>query len=137
MAKIHNINAGKHDGCNVLTCPEHRRCRDIEHTDRCPVWRMWQKERKRNKERLRIARRKEKIRAERKKARELAELAAGRKPKERHRGDPKRVVEVATGTVYESMRSCAQAAGMTPSSINYHCKKKNGRFKWLDEDKSR
>ena len=136
-SRIPNFNAGKHDNCNVLTCPEHRRCMDIEHPERCPVWRMWQNERKRNQKRLRIARRKEKIRAERKKAREIAEIAAGRKPKERSRGDPKMVVEVATGTVYESMSECARAAGITSSSINYHCKKKDGRFQWLDEDKSK
>lgn len=53
MINPREINAGKVDRCLVADCPEHWRCLDIEHTERCEVYRMMTRDKARKIERHR------------------------------------------------------------------------------------
>ena len=53
MINPRDINAGKVDRCLVADCPEHWRCLDIEHPERCEVYRMMTRDKARKIERER------------------------------------------------------------------------------------
>lgn len=123
MINPRDINAGKVDRCLVADCPEHWRCLDIEHPERCEVYRMMTRDNARKIERERErelsaeeARRQKRERAERRK------FAAILRP----------VHDVETGMSYGCADDAAALTGCTSYEILRDCASGGGRFCFID-----
>lgn len=135
MINQREINAGKVDRCLVMECPEHWRCLDIEHPQRCRVWRMMtqpkaqaiEREKKREQKRDE-ARRQRQQRAERRKMAAVLR-AAGTAVKDEAILRPVRDGE--TGMAYGCADDAAACTGYTAGEVLRQCAC-GGRFGFVD-----
>ena len=136
MINPREINAGKVDRCLVADCPEHWRCLDIEHPERCEVYRMMTRDKARKIERERErernaeeARRQKRERAERRKFAALLR-AAGNAIRDEAILRPVRDED--TGMVYGCADDAAALTGCTAYEILRDCANGGGRFCFID-----
>lgn len=136
MINPRDINAGKVDRCLVADCPEHWRCLDIEHPERCEVYRMMTRDKARKIERERErersaeeARRQKRERAERRKFAALLR-AAGNAIRDEAILRPVRDEE--TGMSYGCADDAAAFTGCTSYEILRDCASGGGRFRFID-----
>lgn len=136
MINPHEINAGKVDRCLVADCPEHWRCLDIEHPERCEVYRMMTRDKRQRIEREKVreerrdeSRRKRRERAERRKFAAILR-AAGNAIRDEAILRPVRDVE--TGMSYGCADDAAELTGCTSYEILRYCASGGGRFCFID-----
>ena len=134
MINPREINAGKVDRCLVADCPEHLRCLDIEHPERCKVYLMMKRdksrkiERERERERSAEEARRQKS-AERRKFAAILR-AAGNAIMDEAILRPVRDEE--TGMVYGCADDAAACTGCTSCEILRDCASRGGRFCFID-----
>lgn len=135
MINPRDINVGKVDRCLVADCPEHWRCLDIEHPERCEVYRMMTRDKARKIERERErersaeeARRQKRERAERRKFAAILR-AAGNAIRDEAILRPVRDEE--TGLVYGCADDAAALTGCTAYEILRDCASSGGRFRFV------
>ena len=135
MINPRDINVGKVDRCLVADCPEHWRCLDIEHPERCEVYRMMTRdktlkiERERGRERnAEEAMRQKRKRAERRKFAALLR-AAGNAIRDEAILRPVRDED--TGLVYGCADDAAALTGCTSYEILRDCASRGGRFRFV------
>ena len=135
MINPREINVGKVDRCLVADCPEHWRCLDIEHPERCEVYRMMTRDKARKIERERErelsaeeARRQRRERAEQRKFAAILR-AAGNATKDEAILRPVRDGE--TGMVYGCADDAAGVTGCSAREILQQCVS-GGRFGFID-----
>lgn len=136
MINPRDINAGKVDRCLVADCPEHWRCLDIEHPERCDVYRMMTRDKARKIERERErersaeeARRQKRERAERRKFAAILR-AAGNAIRDEAILRPVRDEE--TGMTYGCADDAAALTGCTSYEILHDCASGGGRFCFVE-----
>ena len=113
-----NIN-GLKDLCNVPYCTEHFRCFDVEKPQRCPIWKLHQKELE------------QKNRAAEKRA-QKAEERRRQKEQQKQRAKRKRTGYAyrhkESGRTFYKVDEAAAAFGVSHATIHNQCNKPDGRF---------
>lgn len=117
-----NIN-GLKDLCNVPYCTEHFRCFDVEKPQRCPIWKLHQKELE---QKRRAAEQRAQKSEERRKQREEQEKRQKRKLAGyayRHKG---------SGRIFYKAGDAAAAFGLSNATIFNHSKRPEGDFERVE-----
>ena len=122
-----NIN-GLKDLCNVPYCTEHFRCFDVEKPQRCPIWKMHQKEleqKRRGAEKR--AQKAEECRRQKEEQKQQQERAGQKEHGKRKRaGCAYRHKE--SGRTFHKIDEAAAAFGVSRVTVFNHMNKPDGRF---------
>lgn len=123
-----NIN-GLKDLCNVPYCTEHFRCFDVEKPQRCPIWKLHQKEleQKRRGAEQRAQKSEERRKQKEEQKKKQQEKAAQKQKRKgyayRHKG---------SGRIFYKAGDAAAAFGLSNATIFNHSKRPEGRFERVE-----